>query len=71
MTLEEVIEGLKKGRSFKCALQHPDGGWEWVRPTTPGRFEHGVAGSKFGGVAELDIDVIDEERWTNDGWEPV
>lgn len=71
MMLQEVIDGLREGKSFKCILDHAKGGWEYVRPTTPGRFEHTVAGYDFGGVAELDIDIIDEERWTNGGWEPA
>jgi hypothetical protein len=71
-TLDEVIARLKEtlvpARSFKRELDN--GGYEIVRSMRDGyRFEHTVAGVDFGGFAELDISVIDEERWGTKFWE--
>lgn len=67
-TLNEVVAGLQEGRSFK--REFDDGGYEIVRSMSDGRrFEHTVAGVDSGGFAELDISIIDEERWGTKLWE--
>lgn len=69
-TLNDVIEGLKVGRSFK--REFDDGGFEMVRSLGDGhRFEHTVVGIGSGGLAELDISIIDEQRWGMKLWEEM
>lgn len=69
-TIEEVKIGLAKGQSFK----HYFGtkikpGCEYVRSLGDNCFEHTVDGGDYGGVADMNISVIDKTRWTEDGWE--
>lgn len=68
-TLDEMISGLKEGRSFKRDFS--DGGFEMVRGIGDGQFEHVVAGLGSGGMAELSIDIIDEERWGDTPWQEL
>ncbi len=69
--IDEVKQGLAEGKSFRREFGNPPsyGGIEYVCPTTPGRFEHTVASVDSGGVAELDISVIDKNTWPQDNWE--
>lgn len=68
-SLEEVISGLKEGRSFKRDFS--DGGFEIVRGLGQGQFEHVVAGIGSGGMAELSIDIIGPHRWGTDPWQEL
>lgn len=69
-TLEQVRHGLTNGRSFKRYLgASVFDGCEYVRSLLDGRrFEHAVHGPDFGGVAELDISALSEDRWSTDLW---
>jgi hypothetical protein len=71
MTLDQVINGLEEGQSFKRSLEN-DPGWEYVSPVGRSRFLHQVVGENnggWGGSAELSIEVISNDRWAKDGWE--
>jgi hypothetical protein len=70
-TPEEVKVGLSKGRSFKRYFgtdSRP--GCEYARALGNDRFEHTVVGAGYGGLAELDISIIDKTRgWCDSNWQ--
>lgn len=68
MTLPEVIEGLKQGRSY---IREDTSGRDTLRPVGEGRVEHVYvsAYSGFGGVAEVSFDTLLNGHWPADCWD--
>jgi len=70
-TLNEVIEGLKAGKSYQRTLEG-DGGKEYLSPAGDGEFRHDVAGQAHGGWGGSDtmpFSTLNNGRWEQDGWE--
>jgi hypothetical protein len=66
MTLNEVIKGLKEGKTFK--RYGKEDGFQILTPIGFDYFRHDVAGSGWGGSAELHISVLNSGRWEEDRW---
>jgi hypothetical protein len=70
-TLNQVIEGLKVGKSYERTLEG-DGGKEYVTPIGDGEFRHDVAGEAhdgWGGTNTMPIEILNNGRWHQEGWE--
>jgi len=69
--LQQVIEGLKAGKSYQRTLED-DGGKEYLNPAGEGEFRHDVAGKAhggWGGSCTMPIETLQNGRWNQDGWE--
>lgn len=68
--LQQVILGLKAGRSFERIMEG-DGGKEYLTPTGENTFRHDVSGNAhggWGGSYTMHIDMLKNGRWEEDGW---
>lgn len=70
MTLNEVVAGLRHGKSFRREVA---GIVDTLRPTGDGRVTHSVYNERSGGggEAELNIDTLKNGRWPSRGWMPA
>lgn len=68
LNLNEVIRGLKEGKSY---VRKINGGQETLKPVGYDYIEHVYVGDGFGGSAEIHISIIAPDRWAVNGWQEI
>jgi len=77
MGLNEVINGLKQGKSFERAGTSTGGGKyvEKLIAVSAIYFKHQIVGAMsghgWGGSSQLEINILNNGRWDEDGWKEI